>query len=162
MPALALGLSPSRAGVMDEPPRAKDEPILLRGHWVAITGYAALIAATVLAAFALAFFWLHLDTAQTVTIGFLTFGLGRLLHVLNMRSADSPLFVNEITKNPMVWAAIAIGIALLAFAVWVAAAAQVLSIQPLPPAGWGLVAGFSLLPLVVVQVTKLVIGARRG
>jgi Ca2+-transporting ATPase len=162
MPALALGLSPSRAGVMDEPPRAKHEPILKRSHWVAITGYGALIAATVLVAFALAFFWLDLNTGQAVTIGFLTFGFGRLVHVLNMRSADSPVFVNEITKNPMVWVSIAIGVGLLALAVWVPVAAEVLSIQPLPLNGWLLVAGFSLLPLLIVQGTKLVVGARRA
>jgi P-type Ca2+ transporter type 2C len=162
MPALALGLSPSPAGVMDAPPRPKHEPILQREHWVAITGYSALIAAIVLIAFTLAFQWLKLDTAQAVTIGFLTFGFGRLVHVLNMRSADSPVFVNEITRNPVVWAAIAIGVGLLALAIWVPAAADVLGIAPLPLAGWLLVAGFSLLPLLVVQVTKIVIAASRG
>ena len=43
-----------------------------------------------------------------------------------------------------------------------AVAGAALPLLPLPPVGWGLVAEFSLLPLVVVQVTKLVIGARRG
>ena len=162
MPALALGLSPSPAGVMDAPPRPKDEPIVKRAHWLAITGYGALIAATVLAAFALALLWLKLDTAQAVTIGFLTFGLTRLVHVLNMRSARSPVFVNEITKNPTVWIAMAVGVGLLALAVWVPVAADVLGIAPLPANGWLLIAGFSLLPLVVVQVTKQVIAARRG
>ena len=161
LPALALGLSPSRPGVMDEPPRAKDEPILQRSHWVAIAGYGALIAATVLVAFTLAFLWLDLATGQAVTIGFLTFGLGRLLHVLNMRSADSPVLVNEITRNPMVWVSIAAGVVLLGLAVWVPVAADVLSIQPLPPAGWGLVLGSSVLPLLVVQVTKTLLALRR-
>jgi Ca2+-transporting ATPase len=156
MPALALGLSPSHAGVMDEPPRAKDEPILNRGHWMAITGYGVLIAATVLTAFALAFLWLGLGTGQAVTIGFLTFGFARLVHVLNMRDADSPVFVNEITRNPMVWVSIAVGVGLLALAVWVPMAADVLSIRPLPVGGWLLVAGFSALPLLLVQATKIV------
>ncbi|WP_295540349.1 cation-transporting P-type ATPase [uncultured Thiohalocapsa sp.] len=162
MPALALGLSPSRAGVMDESPRAGGEPVLERRHWLAITGYGALIAATVLAAFTLAFVWLQLDTGQAVTIGFLTFGLGRLLHVLNMRGANSPMLVNEITRNPMVWIAIAVGIALLALAVWVPVAAEILSIQPLPPAGWLLVAGFSALPVLIVQLTRRVLPRRRA
>jgi pyruvate/2-oxoglutarate dehydrogenase complex dihydrolipoamide acyltransferase (E2) component len=33
-------------------------------------------------------FELGLDTGQAVTIGFMTFGFGRLLHVLNMRGTD--------------------------------------------------------------------------
>ncbi|WP_256363623.1 cation transporting ATPase C-terminal domain-containing protein [Thiohalocapsa sp. ML1] len=82
--------------------------------------------------------------------------------MLNMRGADSPVFVNEITRNPMVWVAIAVGVGLLALAVWVPVAADVLGIAPLPLAGWLLVAGFSLLPLVIVQLTKIVIEARSG
>jgi Ca2+-transporting ATPase len=157
MPALALGLSPSRAGLMTEPPRAAEEPILLRGHWILILGYGALIATTVLVAFALALIWLGLDTGQAVTIGFMTFGFGRLLHVLNMRDTDSPVLVNEITRNPMVWIAIGVGVALLVLAAQVPLVAAVLAIQPLPSAGWLLVAGFSALPLILVQVAKLVL-----
>jgi P-type Ca2+ transporter type 2C len=111
----------------------------------------------VLVAFALALLWLGLDTGQAVTIGFMTFGFGRLLHVLNMRGTDSPVLVNEITRNPMVWVAIGVGVALLVLAAQVPVAAAVLSIQPLPLAGWLLVAGFSALPLILVQVAKLVL-----
>jgi hypothetical protein len=49
----------------------------------------------------------------------------------------------------------------LALAVWVPVAAEVLSIQPLPLAGWGLVVAFSVLPLLVVQVTKMLLALRR-
>jgi len=161
MPALALGLSPSHGEVMRRPPRDADEPILLRSHWVAITGYAALIAATVLAAFALALLGLGLATGQAVTIGFLTFGFARLWHVLNMRSAASPLVVNEITTTPYVWISILIGIGLMLAATYVPVLAGVLSVQPPSATGWLLILGFSLLPLILVQVTKQMRGRQR-
>ena len=51
-PALALGVGEGSPGVMDRPPRDKEEPILTRGHWRAISGYSAAITASVLAALA--------------------------------------------------------------------------------------------------------------
>jgi Ca2+-transporting ATPase len=158
MPALALGLSPSRRSVMQEPPRDPREPILLRRHWVVITVYGALLAAAVLAAFALGLLVLGLDTAEAVTVGFLTFGFARLWHVLNMRGADSGLLVNEITLNPVVWLSIAIGVLLLFASVYLPLLAGLLSTQVPSADGWLLIAGFSLAPLFVVQAAKTVSG----
>ncbi|WP_200244516.1 cation-translocating P-type ATPase [Lamprobacter modestohalophilus] len=156
MPALALGLSPGERGVMQQPPRAPDEPILMRRHWAAVGGYGALIAATVLIAFAIALGPMQLDTAHAVTISFLTFGFARLWHVLNMRDTKSPLLLNEVTRNPYVWIAIAIGVALLIVATYIAPLAAILSIE-IPTLGeWLLILGFSLLPLILVQLGKLV------
>jgi Ca2+-transporting ATPase len=155
LPALALGLSPSESGVMRRPPRDAAEPIVPRRLWVAIAGYGAVIAAAVLAAFATALLVLRLPTAEAVTIGFLTFGLARLWHVFNMRGSDSPLIRNEITSNPHVWTAIAVGVALLLAAAYVPLFAEVLSVHAPDTQGWLLCLAFSLLPLVAVQVMKL-------
>ncbi|MCF8017450.1 MAG: cation-transporting P-type ATPase [Chromatiaceae bacterium] len=156
MPALALGLSPGERGVMQQPPRAPDEPILMRRHWGAVGGYGALIAATVLIAFAIALGPMQLDTAHAVTISFLTFGFARLWHVLNMRDTESPLLLNEVTRNPYVWIAIAVGVALLIVATYITPLAAILSIE-IPTLGeWLLILGFSLLPLILVQLGKLV------
>ncbi len=155
MPALALGLSRSEAGVMDRPPRDPAEPILQRRHWFAIGGYGALIAAAVLAVFAIALVVLELTQPEAVTISFLTFGFARLWHVFNMRSSMSPLITNEVTTNHFVWLSIIIGIALLLGATYIPVVAEVLSVQPPDLTGWLLILVFSLLPLIVVQFMKL-------
>ena len=154
MPALALGLSPGRPGVMRHPPRDADEPILTRRHWIATLGYGAIIAAAVLAAFAAALLWLGLPRAEAVTVGFLTFGFARLWHLFNMRDPGSPLLVNEITRNPFAWISIAVGIALLLAAIAIPVLAEVLSTAVPGPAGWTLCLGFSFIPLIVVQGMK--------
>jgi len=161
MPALALGLSPSQERVMRRPPRDADEPILLRTHWIAITVYGALIAATVLVAFAIALLVLELDTPYAVTVGFLTFGFARLWHVLNMRDATSPLLINEVTTNRYVWGSILVGIVLMLVATYVPALAGVLSVQAPDASGWLLILGFSFVPLLIVQGAKLVTGRRK-
>lgn len=155
MPALALGLSRSEAGVMQRPPRNAREPILLRHHWVAIVGYGVLIAAAVLGAFAIALHIYRLEPSRAVTIGFLTFGFARLWHVFNMRSADSPLFINEVTSNRYVWMAIITGIALLLAAAYLPVLAGILSVQAPDITGWLLSLSFSVLPLIVVQLMKM-------
>jgi Ca2+-transporting ATPase len=155
MPALALGLSPGEAGVMRRPPRDADEPILARSHWTSIAGYGALIAAAVLGAFAIALMVLELEPAAAATIGFLTFGLARLWHLFNMRAAESPLLVNEVTANPYAWASIAVGILLLMAATYTPLISEALSVQPPSSEGWLTILSFSLLPLLVGQLVKL-------
>ncbi|KTG17494.1 MULTISPECIES: cation-transporting P-type ATPase [unclassified Guyparkeria] len=154
MPALALGLNRSEAGIMDRPPRDPAEPILMRRHWSAIGGYAVIIAATALAAFAVALLVLELDTAMAVTISFLTFGFARLWHVFNMRSSRSPLLLNEVTSNGFVWAAIGVGVLLLLVATYLAPLADILGVTPPGAREWLLILGFSVLPLLIVQSLK--------
>jgi Ca2+-transporting ATPase len=155
MPALALGLSRSEAGVMQRPPRDPEESILLHRHWVAIVGYGAVIAASVLGAFAVALLWLGMEPAHAVSVSFLTFGFARLWHVFNMRSVNSPVFINEITGNRFVWISIAIGILLLLAAAYIPVLAGVLSVHAPDIDGWLLCLAFSLLPLVTVQLMKM-------
>ena len=155
MPALALGLSRSEYDVMQDKPRDVKEPILVRSHWYAIFGYGGLIAAAALGAFAIALTLPNIDTEEAVTIGFLTFGFTRLWDVFNMRSADSPVFINEITVTPFVWIAIIIGVMLLCAAVYIPVLATVLSVQAPDTTGWLLILSFSLLPLLVIQFMKI-------
>ncbi|WP_198402641.1 cation-translocating P-type ATPase [Marinobacter salinus] len=155
MPALALGLSRSEAGVLRQPPRDPGEPILTRRHWVAIGGYGALIATSVLCAFSIALVWLQMEPASAVTVSFLTFGFARLWHVFNMRSANSPVIVNEITSNAFVWISIIIGTALLLAAAYLPVIAEVLSVHTPSSEGWLLSLSFSFVPLIIVQLMKI-------
>ncbi len=154
MPALALGLSRSESGVMEQPPRAAAEPILLRRHWVATAGYGVIIAAAVLGAFATALAGLDMTVERAVTISFLTFGFARLWHVFNMRGPTEPVIRNTVTTNGFVWLALAIGVALLLGAAYLPVLAGVLSMEAPGAVGWALAMGFSLLPLAAVQLMK--------
>ncbi len=156
MPALALGLSRGEEGMMQRPPRDAREPILLPHHWFAIAGYGALIATSALGAFALALLRFDMEPTRAATVGFLAFGFSRLWHVFNMRSTDSPVLVNEITRNPYIWISVTIGVGLLLAAVHVPPLAAILSVHAPGAEGWLLSLSFSLLPLAVVQLMKRV------
>ncbi|MFO7983634.1 MAG: cation-transporting P-type ATPase [Desulfuromonadales bacterium] len=153
-PALALGVGEGSRSVMKQPPRDPDEPILTRGYWLAIGGYAVVITAAVLGCFALALTHYGMDQAQAVTVAFLSLSLARLSHVFNMRDTDSKLIRNEVTSNPYIWAALAICLGLLAAAFYIPILRNVLGLVSPGAAGWWLILAGGVLPLLVGQVVK--------
>jgi P-type Ca2+ transporter type 2C len=154
-PALALGVGEGNPALMERPPRDPEEPILTGWHWFTIGFYGVLIAAVVLASFLLNLRWWEIDPKLAVTISFLTLAFSRLWHVFNMRDVDSRLIVNEITRNPYVWGALALCSGLLLLAVYVPWLATVLSMANPGLQGWPVIIGVSLVPLVIIQILKL-------
>jgi Ca2+-transporting ATPase len=151
-PALALGVGRGTKGAMERPPRDPDESVLTPHHWRLIGGYGVLIAVTLLGAFLVALYPLGMSTAQAVSVSFLTLSISRLLHVFNMRSPESGLFDNEISRTPYVWAAIALCLGLLLLAVYWPPLATILSVVPPGLDGWLLIGGASLVPLLLGQM----------
>jgi P-type Ca2+ transporter type 2C len=94
-------------------------------------------------------------TERAVTISFLTFAFARLWHVFNMRDPGSNLVRNTVTMNPYVWGALAIGVALLAAALYVPLLSQVLRTVEPGATGWLLIAIGSLVPLPIGQLMKI-------
>lgn len=150
-PALALGMSESETDVMKDAPRPPDEPILTAAHWWRIAEYGAVFTISVLSVLLAALHLLSLSGEQAVTASFLTLAFGQLAHVFNMRSPEASPIRNTVVQNPYVWGAIVLCTILLLLAVHLPILANVLSIAPLPLGGWLLVAGGSLVPLVIGQ-----------
>ena len=161
-PALALGVGERSSDALTRPPRPKTEAVLTRRHWIEICAYGALLAAAVLAAFAYALGPMGLAGTDALTISFLTLALAQLWHVLNMRRVGGRVVSNEITRNPWVWAALALCVGILAVALYAPPLARLLSIAPPDARGWVLIGVASLVPLVVGQAVNVARGARRA
>jgi Ca2+-transporting ATPase len=153
-PALALDVGEGDPGVMKRPPRDPREPFLTQRHWYAIAGYGAAITFAVLASLALAISWLGMQERRAVTVSFLTLAFGQLWHVFNMRDRRSSITVNDVTRNPFVWGALGLCTALLLAAIYIPGLSFVLRLEPPGAAGWLLVIGLSLIPLVLGQAWK--------
>jgi Ca2+-transporting ATPase len=160
-PALALGVGPGDPDVMRHRPRPAAESILTRDHWVAVSAYGLLITAAVLGAFGAALLWLEAGDETAVTVSFLTLALAQLWHVFNMRDSHAPLLGSDVVRNPWVWCALLLCLALVGAGVFVPALAGLLGVVPLEPRAWLLVAGCSLLPLLVGQLALAVLRHRR-
>lgn len=148
-PALALGAGTGRRGIMDEPPRSKDEAILTRHHWLAIGGWSMVIGAGVLAALAIALATLGFGEARAVTVSFLTLGFAKLWFVLNLRGSNAGLIDNDVVRNPWIWAALALCAPLLVAAVYWPPLAGVLGTRPPGPEGWLVILGISVVPALL-------------
>ncbi len=160
-PALALGVGPGDPHIMKRNPRPAQEAILTRGHWITIATHGAFITAAVLGAFAAALLYLRLDVESAVTVSFLTLALAQLWHVFNMRDPQSGFVRNDIVRNPYVWGALLLCLALLAAAMFIPALSRLLAIVPLDGRAWGIVLAGSLAPLLLGQIL-LVLRARRS
>jgi Ca2+-transporting ATPase len=155
-PALALGMSLGEPDVMDRRPRPRDESILTGGHWYAIAGWAALVAACVLGGLALAHYVLGFEHLRAVTVSFLTLAFGKLWFVFNLRNPGTRLFDNDIVKNPYVLSSILLCAGLLATAVYLPGLSTVLKTQDPGVNGWALLIGMSLVPFIFGQGIRMV------
>lgn len=151
-PALALGVSEGEADAMEHPPRPPGERVLEARHWRAIAVHGAWITMAVLGALGIALGPLGLDERQAVTVSFLTLAWAQIAHVFNMRGAGSGVFSNRITRNPYVWGAIILCVALLWVATYLPGLAALLDIVPPDARGWAVIVGMGLVPLVAGQV----------
>lgn len=151
-PAFALGLSAGDDSVMRQPPRDPAEPIIDRSRWISIGVLGAAITLATLGAFWLALHWLLLDVGPSVTVAFVTLALAQLWNVFNVRVPGGHVLVNEVTRNPWVWGAIALCLGLIAAALWLPGLSDILKLPDPGRAGLLLAAGASLAPLVIGQI----------
>jgi Ca2+-transporting ATPase len=147
-PALALAAGESDPHIMEQPPRAKSEPIMTRRHWLLVMIHGVVITVSVLGALRLAESWLDMNKQQAVTISFLTLAFAQLWHVFNMRDPKAELTSNIITRNPFVWAALVLCTLLLAMTIYLPGLSTVLQVVNPGTDGWLLVAAMSSFPLL--------------
>jgi Ca2+-transporting ATPase len=146
-PALALGVGPARPGLMRDGPRSSGEGILSRRYWVEIGLYGVIMAVATLGAMFVAVTLLDFDVAHAVTIAFSTLALAQMWHVFNMRGDIGRVVDNEITRNPWIWAALVLCLALVLAAIYLPVLSDVLRLRDPGPGGWVVIIVASLVPL---------------
>ena len=146
-PAFALAMGEGDKDILKRPPRHPKEPILGRGQWLAIVLYGTTLTIATFGALTLAHFGLKLDEQATVTVTFLTLAFSQLWHVFNMRHQRSGLIDNEVTRNPWMWAALALCAGILLTAAYVPSLAYMLHMVAPELKMWGIIFLMSTLPL---------------
>ncbi len=150
-PAFALGFGEGNGREMARPPRDPSEPVVRRRHWLGIGLFGLLIAGAVLAAFLAAQALLELSQPQAVTVSFIALSYAQLWHVFNIRAVGTRLLSNEVTRNPVVLAAVAGCMVLVVLAVFVPGLSGFLRLENPGAAGWALALGAAAVPLVAGQ-----------
>lgn len=157
-PAFALGIGEGDRDVMHRPPRNPQEAIIGLPQWTLIATYGLIITLATLAAFVLALDWLKLGREEAVTVSFLTLSLAQMWHVFNMKAPQSSLFVNDVTRNLWVWAALSLSLGLVLIAVHLPVLSSILALSPLSPEAWALVILASTFPVLVAPGLRCLVG----
>jgi P-type Ca2+ transporter type 2C len=159
-PALALGLGKGNENVMNNTPRSPKEAIVTNKDWIVIIVYAFAITLSVVAAIFYCQLILKTDDKIANNVAFIALSFAQLFHVFNMSSVNSRLLINDITKNKFIWFAILICTALMVFIFVVPQMRYVLKLSELPINVWIVAILASLIPLVLVQLYKLIFEKR--
>lgn len=153
LPAIAIGLEPHNKNIMNEKPRDINTPILNKAFGLEVLIEGILIAVSTLIAF-------HIglssgDAAIASTMAFATLCLSRLVHGINSRSNQS-VFKIGVFSNKYLWIALILGYLLLLSVLSFAPLMRVFEIAPLNFNQMLYIYGLSLVPLVLVQLYKLI------
>lgn len=157
LPAIAIGMEPARAGLLDQAPRDPKEPILNKALLSRISIQGLLIAITTMIAFYLGYN--TGDTAVASTMAFATLTLARLFHGFNCRGSES-IFRLGFGSNKYSLMAFFAGVLLLAAVLFVPGLNTLFLVSALTSAQIGLIVLLAFIPTVLIQISKMIRSSR--
>ena len=152
LPAIAIGLEPHNKKIMNDKPRNINTPLLNKNFAVTVVLEGILIAIASLIAF-----HLGLSTGDTIvasTMAFATLCLARLFHGFTARSKES-IFKIGVFSNKFSWLAFLLGVIFLHLVLLVPGLMGVFEVAALSGEQFGYIYGLAIMPLVVIQIFKL-------
>jgi P-type Ca2+ transporter type 2C len=162
-PALALGVDPPDAGLMDAPPRPRGERVITPRMWTGIVSVGAIIAAGTLLVLDASLPGGLVEGAGTVryaqTMAFTTLVLFCLFTVFNARSDQRSAFAGMFA-NGWLWAAIGLSLLAQAAVLYVPFLQRAFSTVPLDAGDWLRCTAVASSVLWLREAAKLVSRAR--
>ena len=152
LPALALGVDPVSKNIMRHKP-VKSGTLFERGLVIRVILHGLFITIATLGAY-----WYGLKTADypvAMTMAFLVLAISQLFHALNQRSNTESVFSRQGRVNWFLFLAMFLSGAILAAVVCLPSLEAFFSLVMLNTKQWEIVMLFSLLPLALVEITKL-------
>jgi Ca2+-transporting ATPase len=172
LPALALGVDPEEAGIMRRRPRGPKESLVARPAVLKMLGRGTVL----MLGTASVFLGVLLERgvpllsagdpqyarsvlfAQTAT--FTALVLQKLLFSLTFRSRTSSILSTESVKNPLLLWAIAAGAVLQLAVVYVPGAGAIFRTVPLGLSEWAVMIPAMVLPVLLIDIQKVIAGRR--
>lgn len=161
LPALALGVEPIAPDIMQRRPQSHKKGLFGGGMGYHIAVEGCMIGALALLAFSIGRVLFDADPAQPYigrTMAFAVLSLSQVAHAFNVRSKRSLLRIG-IFGNRKLTAAAAVCMALQLSVLLFPPLMTVFKTAQMGPLAWAVVAGLSLIPLVVVEAEKLLSAA---
>jgi len=152
-PSIALTMEPGEEGIMDDPPRKKDEPIL-NAEMKAIIFAIGII--TDIGLFGLYLVLRHFDTnmLHLRTIIFTALSVDSLLFVYSVRSMRTSLFRMNPFSNFWMLPATVMGLCIQLSVVYIPFLQNLFSTIPLGLFDWLIILGLALVKISAIELTK--------
>lgn len=153
---IVLGFEPKEHGIMDEPPKSKDAPILTH-LGLSLIGVISIMS-TVFALIVFGYYSaIHGDAVEGRSLVFASFAVNSMVYILAYRSMRESLWkMTPLRENPFLILTVLAGVATALLPFLVPGLRELLGIVPLTLTQWGLVAGIAVLLLAVVEIGKIV------
>ncbi len=152
LPALAIGMEPADAELLNEKPRDPKTGIMTKDFVVTMLSEGILIAIATMSAYHIG---IAISAAMASTMAFATLTLARLFHGFNCRGRES-IFRLGLWSNKYSLYAFGAGVGLLALVIFVPALHGVFSVSDLSMAAIGQIVALSFLPTLIIQFIKII------
>lgn len=150
-PAIALGLEKAEVGIMERKPRNSKKSLFADGLWNKIIIEGIMLGTLNLVVFYLGNNLYGIDVARTMA--FVSLGLLELVHSINIKS-EASIFKRGLLENKFLIGSIILGGALQMTVVIVPCFAKVFGLVSLNTIQWMYSIGFSLIPIIVIELQK--------
>lgn len=159
LPGIALGLEPMEENIMNKRPKKINESIFAGGLWGKIFVEGIMIGVITLFTFSIGNKLYGLKVARTMA--FFALSSLELVHSFNIKS-EASVFKTGILNNLYLIGAVIIGLALQAGVILHPTIANIFDAVPLNAVQWLYVIVISILPLIIVELQKLINEFRFG
>ena len=157
LPALALGVEPVEAGVMERPPRDSGESLFTRRFAFRLGWQGLMVGGLTLMAYFLGLAVMPVgDFPQRTanTMAFATLTLSQLFHAYDVRSEERSLFSIGVLSNPAMNRAFLIGFAMQLAVLCLPPLQAIFSVIGLGLTQWLTVLGLAAAPVVICELAK--------
>lgn len=152
LPALAIGMEPADAELLNEKPRDPKTGIMTKDFVVTMLSEGILIAIAAMSAYHIG---IATSAAIASTMAFATLTLARLFHGFNCRGRES-IFRLGLLSNKYSLYAFGAGVGLLALVIFVPVLHGVFSIESLSIQAIGQIVVLSFVPTLIIQFVKII------
>lgn len=154
LPAFALGMEEPEDDVMSDEPRSKNESFFAGKLGINIAIEGLVIGLITIAAYFIGHFGFHNDDMGH-TMAFMTLATAELIHAFNVKS-DHTIFSKKTFNNRFLIFSFLIGLALQLAVLYIPGLNTIFKLTPLNIGQLGIVLGLSLVPVLFMEIYKLV------
>ena len=159
-PAVSLAMDAARPGLMEEPPRPRDEPILPLWRVVKIMMFGLTM---MIGTLAILYYGLRTGIeSRALTLAFTTFVLFQFFNVFNARVEEGSAFNRRLFHNPLLWGSLATVLMLQLLVMSWPPAQGVFNLTVLSLADWLLATAVASSVLLFEEARKLALRTLRA